>query len=239
MRSRAKRTPKKKRGLASRFALLGVIAFLFVARDAPAHTIAPPVMTARLPAEAAFTAGARDGRVASWTAALRPIEVTGPNTGAGERIALYDRNGNVDDGARAAFERVAARELDPHRLAERVEQLVFKAAYHFGAARLVVVSGWREHAGKHTSGDAIDFKLPGVHASVIAAYLRGLPRVGVGVYTHPATQFVHVDARDSSYHWVDASPPGVHWKERPIGDRWSSRRDAAYTPQSDLPLERR
>ena len=228
-RARPKRRP------APRFALLGVVVFLFVAHDAPARTL----VAGRLPAETTMAAAARDARLSSWTAALHPIEVTDANTREHARIDLYDREGDIDDDARATFERVAAREPEPHRLAARVEQLVFKAAYHFGATRVVIVSGWREHAGKHTAGEAIDFKLAGVPAGQLAAFLRGLPRVGVGVYTHPATQFVHVDVRDTSYHWVDASPPGVRWKERPIGDRSARKRDASYTPEADLPVERR
>ena len=95
-------------------------------------------------------------------------------------------------------------------LAARLEQLVVKAAHHFGDAHVLVVSGWRERAGRHTSGEALDFKLQGVAAAQLAAYLRGLPRVGVGIYTHPKTQYVHLDVRDASYHWLDALAPRRH-----------------------------
>jgi Bacterial protein of unknown function (DUF882) len=227
-------TRRRGRRLTPRFVLLGVVVFLLVARDAPARML----VLGRLATEAAMTPSAREPRGSSWSAALGPIEVTDANTRAHARIDLYDRQGDIDDDARVAFERIAAREPEPHRLAARVEQLVFKAAYHFGEARVVIVSAWREHAGKHTAGEAIDFKLVGVPARRLAAYLRGLPRVGVGVYTNPATQFVHVDVREASYHWVDASPPRVHWKERPMGDRSARKRDAAYTPETDLPVER-
>ena len=44
------------------------------------------------------------------------------------------------------------------------------------------------------------------------------PRAGVGIYTNPRTQFVHLDVRDQSYHWVDASPPGVKWHEAQLRD---------------------
>jgi hypothetical protein len=75
-----------------------------------------------------------------------------------------------------------------------------------------------------------------VYAGRLAAYLRGLPRVGVGIYIHPRTQFVHLDVRDQSYHWIDASPPGVKWRERQLHDAHAEKRDAAWTAQSDLPL---
>ena len=132
----------------------------------------------------------------------------------------------------------AGRDGEPHPLAPRVEQLLFKAAYHFGGAPIVVVSAWRSHAGKHTAGEAIDFKLRGVPAAKVAAYLRGLSRVGVGIYTHPSTQFVHVDVRDPSYHWVDGSASGARGRERQMADRTVLKRDAAYAAEMDLPIER-
>jgi uncharacterized protein YcbK (DUF882 family) len=220
------------KGFASRPLWLPVVLSLFVARDAPARALA----AARLATETVLVAGLREERVASWAAALEPIEIASASTRASERIRLYDRAGEIDEPARRAFERVASREPEVHALAPRVEQLVFKAAYHFGADRVVVVSAWRERSGKHTAGEAVDFRLRGVHASKVAAYLRELPRVGVGVYTHPGTQYVHIDIREPSYAWLDASPPGVHWKERSIGDaRGSAKRDDTYAPEMDLP----
>jgi hypothetical protein len=222
---------KPRRGKAARRSLLLlVIISLLVARDAPARA----ALLSRLGLEVSFAASARAARIASWAAELRPIEVACANTKLSASIRLYDSNGDIDEDARADFERVASGE-ESHPLALRVEQLVFKAAYHFGAGRVHIISAWRRRAGKHTLGEAIDFKIDGASAWQVAAYLRGLPRVGVGVYTHPGTQFVHVDVRDASYHWVDSSPPGVHWRERQIGDRWGPERDATYTPEMDLP----
>jgi hypothetical protein len=142
----------------------------------------------------------------------------------------------VDVGARDAFERIAGSQSEPHPLAVRLEQLIVKAAYHFKGARVLIVSAWRPGAGRHTTGDALDFKLQGVRAAQLAAYLRGLPRAGVGVYTHPRTQFVHLDVREPSYHWIDASPPGVKWREARLRDPAVTRRDASWTPEMDLPL---
>ena len=81
----------------------------------------------------------------------------------------------------------------------------------------------------------MDFSLPGVTAAKLAAYLRGNGRVGVGVYTHKRTQYVHLDVRDESYHWIDASPPGATWREGKLTDRGAPARDAAYEPAQDLP----
>ena len=112
---------------------------------------------------------------------------------------------------------------------------MFKAAYHFKNAPVVVVSGWRANAGRHGTAEALDFKLRGVPSRSLAAYLRGLPRAGVGVYTHPRTQYVHLDVREPSFHWIDASPPGVKWREAQLGDRTCAKRDASWVPEMDLP----
>ena len=151
-------------------------------------------------------------------------------------LRLYTGAGSIDEAARRDFERIADRDPEPHALAERLEQLVFKASYHFGGAAVHIVSGWRRHARRHTNGEALDFKLEGVYSATLAAYLRGLPHVGVGVYTHPQTGFVHLDVRDQSYHWVDASPPGITWRERPLPNPRGLVRDADWRPEADLPL---
>jgi uncharacterized protein YcbK (DUF882 family) len=209
-----------------------VVVSLLVARDAPARD----AVVARLCVETPLSAAARPARSAQWADGLDAIDVTSVTTRTRARVRLYAPDGEIDEAARTDLERVASNDPEPHPLAVRVEQLVMKAAYHFAAARVLVVSGWRENAGRHGSGDAVDFKLQGVSAAQLAAYLRKLPRAGVGVYTHPRTQFVHLDVREESYHWLDASPPGVKWREWQLRDPHRSERDASWTEDADLPL---
>jgi hypothetical protein len=212
------------------FALLALLA----PRDAPAHAMSH----ARTFSTTTLLEALREPRTDAWAEQLAPIECKSVVTKATASVRLYADSGEIDDDARATFEGIAAgRDGEPHILAERLEQLVFKAAYHFKGARVSIVSGFRERAGRHGSGEALDFKLDGVYAGTLASYLRGLGRVGVGIYTNPRTQFVHLDVRDQSYYWLDASPPGVKWRERPIGDlRAAAKRDAGWTPEADLPL---
>ena len=190
----------------------GVALSLFVARDAPARVL----RGAGACLETFVAATPPPTRVASWARALPPIEVAGVGTRERAPIRLYADDGEIDESAREMLERIAANDAEPHALAPRVEQLLVRAAYHFGAAPVQVVSAWRQRASRHGTGEAIDFKLKGVRARELAAYLRQLPRAGVGIYTNPRTQFVHLDVRDQSYHWVDASPPGVKWHEAQI-----------------------
>jgi uncharacterized protein YcbK (DUF882 family) len=215
-------------------AVLPAMLLPLFARDVPARTAVAP--TAHTASDTPMTAETRSERSTAWAESLAPVAVTSFATGATAPVRLYTRAGEVDEVERMRFEHVVARDGEQHVLAERLEQLVVKTAYHFGGAHVVVVSGWREHAGRHTAGEALDFKLEGVAAAQVAAYLRGLPRVGVGIYTHPRTQYVHLDVREPSYHWLDASPPGVTWKERQLGDPGQTKRDAAWCPEDDLPL---
>jgi uncharacterized protein YcbK (DUF882 family) len=210
-----------------------VLLSLFVARDAPARVL----RGASVCFETFVAAPAHPAtRTASWASSLPPVEVASVVTRQSARVRLYADDGEIDEDARAALERIAANDAPPHVLATRVEQLLMRAAYHFGAPQVQVVSAYRRRQSRHGTGEAIDFKLKGVRARELAAYLRQLPRAGVGIYTNPRTQFVHLDVRDQSYHWVDASPPGVHWHEAAIRDPGAEKRDAAWTPEADLPI---
>lgn len=218
-------------GLASTAASIAAAALALGAREASAQR----ALVRATAVETPLLGARRSPRSASWAESLPAIAVTSAATHAVTPLRLYTREGAIDPDAAARFEQIVAGEHEPHPLAPRLEQLVFKAAYHFHGAGIVVVSGWRENAGRHGLGDALDFKLQGVRAATVAAWLRGLARVGVGIYTHPRTQFVHLDVRDPSYHWLDASPPGVKWRERQIRDPHQAQRDAAWTPEADLP----
>jgi uncharacterized protein YcbK (DUF882 family) len=177
--------------------------------------------------------------VVPWAAGLRAIRFVNRRTGASAVLRLYAPAGGLDEEATSAVDRVAAEKDAPVRpLDRRLLRLVVKAAGHFHAAEVDLVSTFRDAAragSRHRSGEAADFQLTGVTALKLAAYLRGLARVGVGVYTHPRTQFVHLDVRAESYHWADASPPGRWWRESRMTDRAAPGRDAAYAPEQDLP----
>jgi hypothetical protein len=177
----------------------------------------------------------RARRTASWAQALAPLDVISVRTPAKVALRLYGADGEIDEDACGEFERLVAGAASPHPLDRRLEQLVVKAAYQFHDAEIVVVSGWRERSGRHTAGQALDFRLKGVAPPTLASYLRGLPRAGVGIYTHPGTQFVHLDVREPSFHWIDASPPGVRWRERQMRDPGQAKRDASWTAEGDLP----
>jgi uncharacterized protein YcbK (DUF882 family) len=183
---------------------------------------------------------------APWALALEPILVQNANTGAVAEVTLYREDGELDARGLGAFSDIAVdtRPGAPRSsqgLAVRVVQLAVKAAWHFRAHTLVLISAYRPFrrgkGGHHATGEAVDFQLPGVDYRKLAAYLRTYPRVGVGVYTNPRTHFVHLDVRDRSFHWLDASPPGVTWREAMLRDPGQAARDASYTPESDLPTD--
>jgi uncharacterized protein YcbK (DUF882 family) len=213
---------------------------------APPPNAAPRVARVVPPAKRELTtasATAIDTKEA-WATALTSIEVKNRNTNAHRRVRLYDAHGAVDRSEARAFMRIAGSTRsqpddagdEDERLDLRVVQLAIRASYHFGGASILIISATRPGTrGKHGTGEALDFSLDGVKASLLAAYLRGTPRAGVGIYTHPKTQYVHLDVRARSYHWIDGSPPGVTWREQLLSDPKQATRDASWSEALDLP----
>jgi uncharacterized protein YcbK (DUF882 family) len=175
-----------------------------------------------------------------WGTALPSVSVTNNNTGAKGTFRIYSDHGSLDLEQMKQFMTVVnsgegMSEKDT-KLDTRLVQLAFRAAFHFNGAAMTIVSGTRKGAeGKHGHGEALDFKLEGVAAADLARFVRTYPRAGVGFYTHPKTQYVHVDVREHSYHWLDGSPPGVTWREQLLADPKQQDRDASYLASNDLP----
>lgn len=201
---------------------------------------AEPAPTAA-PASATGSASATDPASVAWARALPPLLFRDINTLADVTLPLYRPDGSLDDAAVTEVERVLWSSKDnavPH-VSRRLLQLVVKAAAHFGAQEAHVISSHRGKARKgsrHRSGEAIDFVFPGVPAKKLAEVLRTYAKVGVGLYVNPRSQYVHLDVRDQSYHWVDGSPPGRSWKEHGVTDPAAAERDAAHRPPDDLPM---
>ncbi len=175
---------------------------------------------------------------------LPALRFSNQNTGESRRVKLYDDTGRVDEREALKLDALLCDARDPKERAmttldRRTLQLAVRAALHFHSDEVSVVSAYRKPGrrpeGPHADGRALDFRLPGVLPRVLAAYLRTLPRVGVGIYTHPKTAFVHLDDREHSFHWLDASPPGRHWREMSLGGRGLAERDAAYARADDWP----
>jgi len=182
--------------------------------------------------------------VGSRFATLRPLYIENQTTREVRELKLYDADGRIDEAAALALDELLCDARDPKhheatRLNRRTLQLLYKAAYHFDSYEVEVVSAYRKpgrrREGPHGTGAAIDFRLRNVSAQLLASYLRELPRTGVGIYTHPKTQYVHLDSREHSFHWLDASPPRRHWREKSIGARDLPKRDALYSPEQDWP----
>jgi uncharacterized protein YcbK (DUF882 family) len=220
------------------------LALFLSSRPAPASTRsrppAPPVQAK--PHEAPEARGGPT--LDSAFSRLPALRIQSQTTRELLELKLYSADGQVDEAAAQRLDQLLCDARDPEKrqvlpIARRTLQLLFKAAYHFGRTEVEVVSGYRakgkRREGPHGTGAAIDFRLPGVPAAELARYLRQVPRTGVGVYTHPKTQYVHLDVRGQSFHWLDASPPRKRWREKSIGSKELGARDRAYTPELDLP----
>ncbi len=89
---------------------------------------------------------------------------------------------------------------------DRLTQIVFEAAKHFGASRVEIISAYRSpkfndalskkgrrvaRESKHTKGQAVDFRLENVKAEDLGKWLWENFEGGVGTYKND--DFVHVD----------------------------------------------
>lgn len=183
---------------------------------------------AKMPAKPAVTAAYRDA-VRRWHEPSGSPAPTGPNgqvclalanLNTRERAVLCPR----EDGTFASDEREMAAYLfrepgseNTHPVHARLLELLLRIQEHFPAGELRLLSGYRspwEGNSNHGKGRAADLVVPGASDEAVAAFARTLGYAGVGIY--PTSHFVHVDVRDASYFWVDASAPGRPHRERPV-----------------------
>ncbi len=211
-------------------------------------TSAPAATRAALPPPAARAATivlpASVATAESRFNALPALSIENQTSRETQQLKLYDAAGRVDEAASARLDVLLCDARDPKhhqtgRIDRRTLQLIYKAAYHFGSYGVEVVSAYRKPGrrseGPHGTGAAVDFRLRNVSATLLASFLREQPRTGVGVYTHPKTQYVHLDVREHSFHWLDASPPRRRWREKSIGAAGLELRDRQYLPALDWP----
>ena len=146
---------------------------------------------------------------------------------------LGDAGGFEADDLLVARQAFRHRDGTEHDIHPRLLELVYRAARHFRAPYVHLVSGVRAGSptSRHTQGRAIDMVLPGVSDRRLAAWLRPQGFVGVGLY--PTSSFVHLDVRARSYFWSDASGPDQPNRERPMLARQTHRYDAAARRRGD------
>ncbi len=224
--------------------IAGSLAFVHHPKSsARVATPRPAQPLSALTPESRMDASAPSAALASFPV-LPALRFSNQNTGESASVRLYDDAGRVDQHEAERLDALLCDSRDPKNRAtatldRRTLQLAVRAALHFHVADVIVVSAYRKPGrraeGPHASGRALDFKLPAVPPRILAAYLRTMPRVGVGIYTHPRTAFVHLDDREHSFHWLDASPPGRHWREMSIGGTGLAKRDASYARADDWP----
>ena len=178
--------------------------------------------------------------VTAWLAQDPPPLVFRPVRGEVASLTPASGDGGFDAVALADAARALAHHEDgsEHPIEPRLVELVYRAARHFRAPYVVVISGFRpgRASSRHAHGRAIDFVLPGVADRRLASWARRLGYVGVGIY--PVSGFVHLDVRERSYFWSDASGPSESGRERPIlRSSWAradrDARRAGVEPTSD------
>jgi uncharacterized protein YcbK (DUF882 family) len=153
-----------------------------------------------------------------------------------ELDAAGERGGfAASDLDRAAFVLREPSSGNEHPVEPRVIDLAYRIQTHFDAQEIRVISAYRtprgRNASNHGRGRAIDMVVPGVPDADVATFARELGYVGVGIY--PTSGFVHVDVRDRSYFWVDASGPGRRDRERPILGKLAAKSDEAAATRGE------
>jgi uncharacterized protein YcbK (DUF882 family) len=152
------------------------------------------------------------------------------------RFELFEEDGAVRPEALKAFSRFVRcwRTNKVKSMHPRTLEIVTAVSRHFGDARIDVVSGYRAAPygaphSKHFIGRAMDIRVEGVPAAVVAAWVwKNFRGVGVGYY--PAQQFVHVDTRPDDVRWIDHAQSGESGSARYFG------RPAGETLPGDAPV---
>ncbi len=150
-------------------------------------------------------------------------------------IRLVDKRGRTRMAARRALralfrDNASGKTMLPNA---RLVQLLARVSDHFGGRPIHIVSGYRTRGGytsegsRHTSGRAVDFRIPGVPNRELRDFCRTLPGVGVGFY--PNSTFVHLDVRDDGAFWVDVSRPG----QKPTYVKAAEYKKRNHTKESD------
>ena len=154
------------------------------------------------------------------------------NTRERARIQLYDRAGRMTQEAvrQASHLLRDQRNRSTRSIDTRLLAMLYLVGQHFDA-ELRVVSGYRTRylnateGSRHGQARACDFNMQGVSLQDITAFAEAtFARVGVGVYPHSG--FVHLDARESTYLWVDVSKSKKSkYRTRPVRERVSITKD--------------
>jgi uncharacterized protein YcbK (DUF882 family) len=140
-----------------------------------------------------------------------------------ETFALLDASGDAQPDVLKQFSHFVrcwrtGREKPMH---PRTIEIISAMADHFGVDHIDIVSGYRARPygaphSKHFLGRAMDIKVPGVPAKVVAKWVwENFRHIGVGYY--PKQQFVHIDSRDMDVRWVDTSSHGESAHARYFG----------------------
>ena len=160
------------------------------------------------------------------------------NTNDRIEVGPIGENGGFTASAldRAAFVLREPSSGNEHPIEPRLLDAVYRIQAHFHAQEVRVISGYRTPHGRgsnHGKGRAIDLVIPGASDEDVAKFARELGFCGVGVY--PESGFVHVDVRERSYFWVDASGPGRRNRERGVLGDLAQKSDAQALARGERP----
>ncbi len=128
-----------------------------------------------------------------------------------EGKAVDDR-GRATRAARDAFVRLLSSGKKRHGVSAELIGRVVEISDHFGGKAIEIVRSTPvtdkpPKGSGHARGRAIDLRVTGVPAVKVRDFCKTLTKTGCGYY--PSGTFVHVDARDQAFAWVDLAKPGA------------------------------
>jgi uncharacterized protein YcbK (DUF882 family) len=222
-----------------------------VAATAPSHAPKPapraagavakrPPSTSPVPASRAWHAPLPGKAVPKDERGHPMLALQALNTAEHVEIAAGGERGGFapDDLDRAARVLREPGSGNEHPVDPRLLDLVYRIQLHFSAQEVRIISGYRtpraSGTSNHGKGRAMDIVVPGASDEDVARFVREQGFVGCGVY--PVSGFVHVDVRERSYFWVDASGPGKKNRTRGILGDLAARADARAFERGERPI---
>ena len=130
-------------------------------------------------------------------------------------VDLWNDDGELDPAARQQVNRIFRHVSTDRTISVSADLMVLVqlVADHFPGHTINVHSAVRpvvrrrgKPLGNHMLGRALDLSVEGVSNEDLRDFCRSLDHSGVGYY--PNSTFVHLDAREDSWYWVDVSGPG-------------------------------
>ena len=141
------------------------------------------------------------------------LNIVNANTNEALSVELYGADGNINEESLEALNHFwhcrrtgTERSINPHLF-----EILSIIADHFEGRAIELISGFRNQphtTSYHFIGSASDIRVHGIAERELQKFVATLDMGNMGLGLYPHAHFIHVDVRpETSYRWVDYSPP--------------------------------